>query len=258
MEVQMLRAKLPGVVYAAATVALLVPAIASAQPANKRTLFTFTGPVDMPGVALPAGQYEFRLADPDTNRSVVQVRSRDGKKSYGLFLTHSAERTNPARDGEVRFMEAGAGVPPALRTWWYPGETVGYEFVYPKQQARRLAQRTRQYVLTTKNDTTAVAERDTSEDNLVRISPNGSESPVNEGQQAEGSPAGRAQTGQRADDDAAAAQAPRSATPAPVGTVARARTQLPQTASDTPLVAMIGMLLLMAAAIMHLRRSYSV
>jgi LPXTG-motif cell wall-anchored protein len=257
MEVQMLRAKLPGVVYAAATVALLVPAIASAQPANKRTLFTFTGPVDMPGVALPAGEYEFRLADPDTNRSVVQVRSRDGKKSYGLFLTHNAQRVNPARDAEVRFMEAGAAAPPAVRTWWYPGESIGYEFVYPKQQARRLAERTRQNILTTRNETTTTPARETTNDDLVRISPAGSETPVNESQ-AENTPTGRAQSGQHGDDDAAATTPSPRSTLAPAATVARARTQLPQTASDTPLVAMIGMLLLAAAAIMHLRRSYSV
>jgi LPXTG-motif cell wall-anchored protein len=125
--------------------------------------------------------------------------------------------------------------------------------VYPKQQARRLAERARQNVLTTRNETTTAPARETTEDNLVRISPSGSEAPVNDSQQAEGTPGGRAQSGQRADDDAAATS---RSTPASAGTVARARTQLPQTASTTPLVAMIGLLLLAAAAIMHLRRSY--
>src|SRR5580765_6705209 len=109
MEAEMLRTKLPGVLYAVATLALLAPAIATAQPANKRTLFTFSGAVDMPGVALPAGQYEFTIANPDTSRNVIQVRSRDGKKSYGMFLTHSAERATAANDAQVRFMEASAG-----------------------------------------------------------------------------------------------------------------------------------------------------
>ena len=99
MEAEMLRAKLRGGVYALATLALLAPGLASAQPADKRTYFTFSGPVEMPGVALPAGQYEFRLANPDSSRNVIQVSSRDGKKSYGLFATHNAQRQTMRKYG---------------------------------------------------------------------------------------------------------------------------------------------------------------
>src|ERR1700682_635368 len=52
-------------------------ATAFAQTPDKRTLFTFSGPVTMPGVTLPAGQYMFRLADPSTSAKVVQVLSAD-------------------------------------------------------------------------------------------------------------------------------------------------------------------------------------
>ncbi len=142
----MVKAKLLGSVYALATLAVLAPGMASAQPADKRTFFTFSGKVEMPGVALPAGKYEFRIINPDTSRNVIQVRSGDGKKNFGLFATHSAQRVTAADEAEVRFLEAGAGAPPAIKTWWYPGERTGYEFVYPKAQARRLAQRTRQPV----------------------------------------------------------------------------------------------------------------
>ena len=240
----MLRMKLPGVLYAVATLALLAPAIATAQPANKRTLFTFSGAVDMPGVALPAGQYEFTIANPDTSRNVIQVRSRDGKKSYGMFLTHSAERATAANDAQVRFMEASAGTPPAIKTWWYPGERTGYEFVYPKAQARRIAQRTRQAVLTTKAETTTPPES-ASENDLVRVTPSGSETAFNDAEPGV------------SESPAASAQAS-SSQPTQVGTVARARTQLPRTASDTPLIALMGFLLLGASSIVRLFRSQSV
>jgi LPXTG-motif cell wall-anchored protein len=244
MEDEMLRPKLPGVLYAVATLALLAPAIATAQPANKRTLFTFSGAVDMPGVALPAGQYEFTIANPDTSRNVIQVRSRDGKKSYGLFLTHSAERATAANDAQIRFMEASAGTPPAVKTWWYPGERTGYEFVYPKEQARRIAQRTKQTVLTTKKETTTAPETANDSD-LVRVSPTGSETAFNDAEPGVSeSPAPSAQ-----------ASASSSGRPTQVGTEARARTQLPRTASDTPLIALMGLLLLAAASIVRLVRS---
>ena len=38
-------------------------------------------------------------------------------------------------------------MPPAVKTWWYPGDKAGYEFIYPKEQARLLAKGTGQPVL---------------------------------------------------------------------------------------------------------------
>ena len=233
--------KVLGSVCAMALVAGLAPAQASAQPSDKRTIFTFSGPVDMPGVALPAGRYVFRLANPDTSRNVIQVASADGKRIFGMFHSYPAERNTVANDAEVRFLEASAGTPPAIKTWWYPGERTGYEFIYPKQQARRIAQRTRQAVLTTRNDTSTTQETDTTD--LTRVDPGGNESSA-KSTAAEASPAGSARTGQITTDDSR---------PTRVGTVARARTQLPRTASTTPLIALIGALLLAAAASIRFR-----
>ena len=28
-----------------------------------------------------------------------------------------------------------AGTPAAIKTWWYPGNSTGYEFIYPRKQA---------------------------------------------------------------------------------------------------------------------------
>src|SRR4051812_17700084 len=95
VEVKMLR-KVLGSVCVVALCAGLTPATATAQPADKRTYFTFSGPVDMPGVALPAGRYVFRLANPDTSRNVVQVTSADGKRVYGMFHSYPSERATPA------------------------------------------------------------------------------------------------------------------------------------------------------------------
>ena len=239
----MVKAKLLGSVYALATLAVLTPGMASAQPADKRTFFTFSGKVEMPGVALPAGKYEFRIINPDTSRNVIQVRSGDGKKNFGLFATHSAQRVTAADEAEVRFLEAGAGAPPAIKTWWYPGERTGYEFVYPKAQARRLAQRTRQPVLTTRNETASTSNTSANAGELTRISPTGSESQVSENEAAEADPGGSKQAGERADSGSVPPPSPAAA-----GTVARARTQLPQTASATPLIGLMGLLMLGAAA----------
>jgi hypothetical protein len=131
----------------------------SAQTYDKCAVFTFSGPVALPGVTLPAGQYLFRLADPAGSRKVVQVLSADGKTPYGMFFSLSAERFEPASTPEVQFMETASGMPAAINAWWYPGERSDYGFMYPKDQARRLVQGTSQPGLTTQARTTATASK---------------------------------------------------------------------------------------------------
>lgn len=140
---------------AAAMVAALAPrAAAQAGPEDKRVFFTFSGPVAVPGVTLPAGKYLFRL--PTTiasgERHVMQVLSSDGRNSYAMFVGISANRTDYPDKPEVRFMETAAGNPPAVKTWWYPGDKAGYEFIYPKAQARLLAKGTGQPVPITETE----------------------------------------------------------------------------------------------------------
>ena len=87
----------------------------------------------------------------------MAVLSADGKTPYGMFFSLPAERFEPASAPEVRFMETAAGVPAAIKAWWYPGERMGYEFMYPKDQALRIALGASQPVLTTQAHTTATA-----------------------------------------------------------------------------------------------------
>ena len=83
---------------------------------------------------------------------------------------------------------------------------------------------------------------------MTRVSPTGSETQVAENEPAEATPAGERQAGVRADSGSVPAPSSQS------GAVARNRTRLPQTASDTPLIAVTGALLLAAAAIVRRRR----
>jgi hypothetical protein len=146
-------------VCAIAVLACLMEANGSAQTYDRRTVFTFSGPVALPGVTLPTGQYIFRLADPATSRKVVQVLSADGKTPYGMFFSLPTERFEPASTPEVQFRETASGMPAAIKAWWYPGERTGYEFMYPKDQARRLAQGASQPVLTTQAQATTTASK---------------------------------------------------------------------------------------------------
>ena len=113
------------------------PTLAQGQPMDARTEFTFNQKVEMPGVTLPPGTYIFRFVDGTTGRKVMQVQAKDASsKTYGMFLTINAQRPRPSDDAELRFLETPAGQPAAVKTWWYPGNTIGREFIYPKSQAR--------------------------------------------------------------------------------------------------------------------------
>ena len=153
---------------------LMSAAPVTAQPLDKRVIFNFSGPVTLPGVTLPAGSYLFRVPTP--NRNVIQVLSADGTKIYGTFFAIAAHRSVTPEKPELRFMETRTTMPHAIRTWWYPADSTGFEFIYPKRQARALAKGVGESVLTTKAQTTTTAQTET--DQLTRVSATGQESAV--------------------------------------------------------------------------------
>lgn len=114
---------------------------ANAYTSDKRTYFTFSQSVALPGVTLPAGTYMFRLADETTTRKVVQVTNREGTQSFAMLHTIPVYRPDPPRDPEVRFMETAAGAPIAVRAYWLGGETTGYGFIYSKAEREALNRR---------------------------------------------------------------------------------------------------------------------
>jgi hypothetical protein len=268
----MLSTRVFGLACAVAVFVCLTAAPASAQPFDKRTLFTFSGPITLPGVTLPAGQYLFRVADPNSSGKVVQVLNADGTKPYGLFFTIPAERLEPASSPEVRFMETASGTPAAIRTWWYPGERRGYEFIFPKEQARRLATGASQPVLTTDAQTTTTEQTNTVE--LSRVGSSGQETDVSANTAPTATPpTGTTQAGEIASSTLsiatpsiplvgsapvptaiASAQTPSpeaastQSSSAQSSSARAARTQLPRTASQLPLVAMVGTVTLLSAA----------
>ena len=128
--------------------ACLVPA-ARADGWNKKTFLTFSGPVQVPGATLQAGTYMFQLADPDNARHVVMVSSKEGDKTYGMFMTIPNERLQAPDENVIMFAESPAGTPQAVQAWFYPGDRIGEEFVYPKDQASMIAKANHREVLAT-------------------------------------------------------------------------------------------------------------
>jgi len=61
---------------------------AKADEWNQKTVFTFSGPVEIPGQTLPAGTYVFKLHNSASNRHIVQVFNKDENHVFGLSLIH--------------------------------------------------------------------------------------------------------------------------------------------------------------------------
>jgi hypothetical protein len=106
---------------------------------SQRTVFTFSGPVEIPGQVLPAGTYVFKLANSSSNRNIVQVFNKDENHLFGMFLAVPDYRLHKSDKTIVRFEERPAGSPPAIKAWFNPRRNEGHEFVYPKTRAIELA-----------------------------------------------------------------------------------------------------------------------
>jgi len=234
---------------------------ASAQTDTRdRTFLTFSGAVEMPGVTLPAGTYVFKLAD-TPSRNVVEVWDREEKKMIGHWLFVQATRPDVSQETVVMFKETAAGQTPAVHFWYYPGEKIGKEFVYPKGQAVQIASRSNERVLSTDGE----------------IRPESSVSSVDAAGQVtewkpEKAPAPQPQISSDRDSIEGAgipsqqARAPEPApapAPRPESQIARAepvapqvtRTEpLPQTASPLAFSALVGLLSLAGAAGMRFLR----
>ena len=131
---------------------------AKADEWNNRTVITFSGPVEIPGVhlkgwgVLPAGTYVFKLLDSQSDRHIVQIFNKDETVVYATILAIPNYRLKATGKTVMTFRERPAGLPEALRAWFYPGKVWGDEFVYPRAKAVELAKTANAPVLATTAD----------------------------------------------------------------------------------------------------------
>jgi hypothetical protein len=116
---------------------------ASAQTKwNKKTVVTFSAPVEIPGVdaqVLPAGTYVFKLLSSQSDRHIVQIFNKNQTHIFATILAIPNYRLKATDKTVMTFAERRAGDPQAIRAWFYPGDNFGQEFVYPKKRAVELA-----------------------------------------------------------------------------------------------------------------------
>jgi len=211
-----------GIALCLAVLCVLVAPTASADESNRKTVITFSGPVEVPGVGqhnLPAGTYVFKILDSQSDRHIVQIFNQDETKVLTVVLAIPNYRLKPTSKTVITFRERPAGEPEALRAWFYPGREWGEEFVYEKSRAIELAKETNEPVLATS------LALDTAPVEALKTAPVEAVAPT-------GEPVAMAQV----------VEAPPAAAAEPT-TVASAD-PLPKTASPLSLIALIGLLMI--------------
>jgi hypothetical protein len=186
---------------------------ARADEWNKKTVISFSQPVEIPGQVLPAGTYTFKLADSLSDRHIVQIFNADGSQIIATILAINNYRLRPTGETVIKFAERSGDNPEALKAWFYPGDNFGQEFVYPKQRAIQLAVASKEPI-----PALAVETTDLKTAPIVAVNSEEKELPLTQAIQTSPSVA-------------------EEKNPAPV---AKAE-ELPQTASQVPLIALLGL-----------------
>jgi hypothetical protein len=112
---------------------------ANADTWNKKTYVTISQSIEVPGAVLPPGKYVFKLLDSSSNRHIVQIMNAEENHVYTTNLAISKQRMEPADKTIITFYEMPGGGPEPIRSWFYPGDTIGQEFAYPSQRATEIA-----------------------------------------------------------------------------------------------------------------------
>ena len=216
-------------------------ASAQATVTNQPVYFTFDKSVALPGTTLPAGQYEFRLANTrGGDRETIEVYDRTGKhmttvSAIGTTLSNLQPVPEKAA---VRMYEAAVNTPAAVRSWWYPGIRNGHEFLYSRAEARGFAKLNAADGVLVADGNSTVRMKDSVDEPVVAA--------------AAPSPA-QTMVDQRTIVSDGSLNA--RSTPAPVATMAQStRTALPRTASSLPIVTAVGFLSLIAGLALVMRR----
>ena len=117
---------------------IILPA-ARADENDQATKITFNQAVQLPGRVLPAGTYWFELPRDPNQGYQVRIFNSDRTVLVATFLTIDASRTKTVGTTAFTFTERGDGQPPTVVSWFYPGQTTGHEFIYPKQTQQEFA-----------------------------------------------------------------------------------------------------------------------
>jgi hypothetical protein len=112
---------------------------AHADAWDKKTIVTVNEPIIAGNKVLDPGTYVWKLVDSPSDRHIVQIFDKDQQHLETTILASPNYKLQPSGKTQFSFWETPAGVPKAVRAWFYPGDNFGQEFAYPKKLIAQLA-----------------------------------------------------------------------------------------------------------------------
>jgi hypothetical protein len=133
---------------------------------NKKSTLSADHQVEFPGIVLEPGVYIVRLRESSEKRSSVQILNQDETQLLATVLAVPDHRVRPEDDNEFTFHAMKTAGPAPVQSWFFTGDLVGLEFVYPKPRAKEIAKESDGHVMASNSSKDAV---------ILAITPNGKE-----------------------------------------------------------------------------------
>jgi len=111
-----------------------VPSL-KASETDKKTVITVSRTIAVEKTVLPAGKYVLKLLNSPSSRDIVQIYNAEETQLITTIVAIPVYRLSPTGEAMFSFYETPAGQPSGLRTWFYPGDNSGFEFLQPHHAA---------------------------------------------------------------------------------------------------------------------------
>ena len=242
----------------AAVIGMAGAGIVGADELDKKTTITTDEVMQVPHATLQPGTYVIKLVGSPSDRHIVQFLDKGEKHVITTMIAIPNERLRATGKSVFAFWEVPAGQPKALRAWFYPGDDYGQEFAYPKELASRItgSNNGAKVPIEQQKDTDAAASAPTDQQSSTTVASNESTAtaePIPAPAEVTDAPA------QPPSPPIAMDQQPANSVPAAADTSDAqqisqntAPETLPRTASNLPLLAIIGLLAIVAAVGLNL------
>jgi len=132
----------------------------------KKSTITLTDLSEVPGMVLEPGSYIVKLKESGEKRSVVEIRNSDETKVLATIVAVPDHRMRPDDNTDFTYHKVKSNGPSPIQSWFFAGDLVGLEFVYPKARALQIAKESNDYVMASNNIKDAA---------IVAVTPNGKE-----------------------------------------------------------------------------------
>ena len=145
---------------AVSAIVLMISAPAAFAQSQEVSTLSLTEPTDVGGTILQPGTYLIRVVSPLADRNKVQITSVDRDKVFATLLTvpHQLEPNEEVPNSTFIYFPAETNRPRVLRTWFSTNPvTGGHDFVYDESRARQLARLSKEPVVAYRSEPT-VAE----------------------------------------------------------------------------------------------------